>query len=70
MSDPTRTHDWDRFARWNPPPLMATSNAPKPYKPPVWQLALFAVAVIWAIAFAFGLAWIALSPLMPPTGMP
>ena len=52
------------------PALGPNSIAPAPYKPPVWQLGLFAVAVIWALAFAFGLAWIALSPIMPPTGMP
>lgn len=52
MSDQTRAHDWDRFARWDPPPLMATSNAPKPYKPPVaWTLTLFSAAIVGMLAF-------------------
>ena len=59
--------DW--FAKV--PPRIAVSIAPAPYKPPVfWNLFWLAVAAVWGVAFAFGLAWVILSPLMPPTGMP
>tara|TARA_R110000822_G_C15329993_1_gene494503 strand:- start:3745 stop:3930 length:186 start_codon:yes stop_codon:yes gene_type:complete len=59
--------DWFK----NMPSLGPNSIAPAPYKPPVfWNLFWLAVAAVWGVAFAFGLAWVILSPLMPPTGMP
>lgn len=59
--------DWFK----NMPSLGPNSIAPAPYKPPVaWTLAWIAAATIGAVVFAFALAWVILSPLMPPTGMP
>lgn len=55
----------------NMPSLGPNSIAPAPYKPPVfWTMFWMVVAVMWGGAFMFGLAWVILSPLMPPTGMP
>lgn len=47
-----------------------TSISPAPYRPSVfWSLLWIAVTALGAVAFVFGLAWIVLSPLMPPVGM-